>query len=123
MTKAAALHQFFNSFGIKMYPVSNVPTDATFPWGTYELVTGYWESGDVSISVNLYYYGDREAEPNAKAQEISKEIGLGGKIIRCDGGAIWLKRGSPWCQNIVYEDDTRIKRRFINITAEYFTQD
>lgn len=123
MTKAAALHEFFNSFGIPAYTTTSVPEDAVFPWLTYELVTSAWEGGEVSITVNLWYYTESESIPNAKAQEISKAIGLGGKMLRCDGGAIWLKRGSPWCQNLRDEVDPVIKRRYINVTAEYFTQD
>ena len=122
MTKAAALHEFFNGFGIPFYPSTNVPEDVIFPWGTYELITSAWEGGEVGITVNLWYRTESEAVPNAKAEEISKAIGLGGKIIRCDGGAIWLKRGSPWCQNLSDETDTMIKRRYINVSAEYFTQ-
>lgn len=122
MTKAAALHEFFNSFGIQFYPASNVPEDTVFPWGTYELITSSWESGEVGLTVNLWYRTESEAVPNAKAQEISDAIGLGGKVIRCDGGAIWLKRGSPWCQSLRDETDLMIKRRYINISAEYFTQ-
>ena len=41
--------------------------------------------------------------------------------IPCDGGYIWLKRGSPFCQSLKYEDDNSIKRRYINLTAEYLT--
>lgn len=122
MTKEAALHKFFNSFGIPFYPASSVPEDAVFPWGTYELATSAWEGGDVGLTVNLWYYTTDEAPPNAKARELSEAIGLGGKILRCDGGAIWLKRGSPWCQSLRDDTDPIIKRRYINVTAEYMTQ-
>lgn len=121
MTKGAALQQFFSSFGISAYPTEDVPKDAAFPWLTYETITGAW--GDsVGITVNLWYYSERNVEINAKAQELSAAIGLGGKIIPCDGGAIWIKRGSPWCQSIRDEADDKIKRRYINITLEYLTQ-
>lgn len=122
MTKAAALHAFFNSFGIPFYTTTSVPNDVIFPWGTYELITSAWEEGEVGMTVNLWYRTESEAIPNAKAEEISADIGLGGKIIPCDGGAIWLKRGSPWCQSLRDETDPMIKRRYINVSAEYFTQ-
>lgn len=121
MTKAAALQAFFERFGIPAYPVSSVPDDATFPWLTYELVTGAWEEGEVSMTVNLWYYTSSEAIPNAKAEEISRTIGLSGISVPCDGGFIWLKRGSPWCQNLRDETDPTIKRRYLNVTAEYMT--
>lgn len=121
MTKAAALQQFFSSFGIPAYASASVPDDAVFPWLTYDLSTSAWDDGDVSLTVNLWYYTTSEAVPNAKAQEISKAIGLGGKLLLCDEGVIWLKRGSPWCQSLHDDSDSMIKRRYINITTEYMT--
>ncbi len=123
MTKAATLYQFFSSFGMTAYPTTAVPDDVTFPYLTYELITNAWDGGEVGLTVNLWFYTESEAIPNAKADEISKTIGLGGKILRCDGGYIWLKRGSPWCQNLSDETSPTIKRRYINITAEYLTED
>ena len=55
-TKAAALHEFFSSFGLPAYPVSSVPEDTVFPWLTYELITSAWEEGEVGIVVNLWSY-------------------------------------------------------------------
>lgn len=120
-TKAAALHEFFSSFGLTAYPVSSVPEDTVFPWLTYELVTSSWEQGEVALVLNLWYYTESEAAPNAKAEEISKGIGMGGALLPCDDGVIWLKRGSPWCQSLQDATDPMIKRRYINITAEYLT--
>lgn len=122
MTKAAALHQFFSSFGMPAYAAASVPEDAVFPYLTYELITSAWEGGEVGLTVNLWFYTESEAIPNAKAQELSKSIGLGGKVIPCDGGYIWLKRGSPWCQSLRDEASPTIKRRYLNVTAEYFTE-
>lgn len=124
MTKAEALYSFFSGFGIPAYASSSVPDDAVFPWLTYDLSTSAWDGdngGEVSLTVNLWYYTTSEAVPNAKAEEISKAIGLGGKLLPCDDGYIWLKRGSPWCQSLHDESDSNIKRRYINITADYLT--
>lgn len=60
---------------------------------------------------------DRRVSTKAKARELAEAIGLGGKLIPCDGGAIWLRRGSPWCQNIADESDENIKRRYVNVTG------
>ena len=123
MTKEAALKHFFSSFGISAYPSTAVPKDVIFPYLTYDVIISAWEGGEVGLTVNLWYFTTQESEPNAKARELSEAIGLGGKILVCDGGAIWLKRGSPWCQSLTDETDRNIKRRYINITAEYMTQD
>ena len=69
----------------------------------------------------MWFYTTSEAIPNAKVQELSDVIGYGGITIPCDGGFIWLKRGSPWCQSMRDESDPMIKRRYINVIAEYFT--
>lgn len=151
MTKAAALYQFFNTaipvtlkdFGLteetfgklsveeqeeiwnggymRFYTSTSVPDDVVFPYGTYEYITSAWEGGEVGITVNLWFHTTLESVPNAKAEELSAVIGLGGKVIECDGGGIWLKRGSPWCQSLTDDTDEKIKRRYINVSAEYFT--
>ena len=129
MTKDKALHAWFNS-AIRMpggegyipfYTSASVPEDAVFPWGTYELVTGAWGDGELGMTVNLWFYTEGEAAPNAAAAELAQKIGLGGVTIPCDEGVIWLKRGAPWCQSVRDETDANIKRRYINVTAEFFT--
>ena len=121
MTKEQALHQFFNRFGIVGYRNTSVPDDVIFPFLTYDTPMSSLEEDPVSITVNLYDYTDSEAKMDAKAEEIRKEIGMGGVLLNCDGGAIWLKWGVPWCQSLVDETNRNIKRRYINITAEYLT--
>ena len=121
MTKEQALYQFFNSFGIVGYRNTSVPDDVIFPFLTYDTPISSFEEDPVSITLNLYYYTDSEAEPDAKAEAIRQAIGMGGKLLYCDGGAIWLKWGTPWCQSLVDETNRNIKRRYINITAEYLT--
>lgn len=121
MTKAAALHQFFSGFGMPAYTTTSVPDDAIFPYLTYELITSAWEEGETALTVNLWFYTESEAIPNAKAQQMSDTIGMGGKTIQCDGGMVWIKRGSPWCQSLSDDTAPGIKRRYINITAEYIT--
>ena len=121
MTKEQALHQFFNQFGITGYRNTSVPDDVIFPFLTYDTPISSFEEDPVSITLNLYFYTDSEADPDAKAEEIRKAIGMGGVLLNCDGGAIWLKWGVPWCLSLVDETNRNIKRRYINITAEYFT--
>lgn len=121
MTKEQALHQFFNSFDIVGYRSTSVPDDVIFPFLTYDAPISSFEEEPVSITANLYYYTDSEAVPDAKAEEIRQRIGMGGVLLNCDGGSIWLKWGSPWCQSLVDETNRNIKRRYINITAEYLT--
>lgn len=122
MTKNAALYQFFNRF-MTAYPVSSVPEDTVFPYLVYENVIDSWTGGEVSMSVNFWFYTESEAIPNAKVQEISAAIGSGGTTILCDGGFIWIKRGSPFAQPLVDDTAPGIKRRLINLSAEFMTAD
>ena len=142
VTKDKALHAWFNSLirkasfavnenqdvvlvdseeFIPFYTTTSVPDDVVFPYGTYEYITGAWDSGEVGLTVNLWFYTTSEALPNEKADEMSQIIGLGGTTIPCDGGFLWIKRGSPWCQSLSDETSPTIKRRYINVTAEYMT--
>ncbi|MBR4930441.1 MAG: hypothetical protein IKZ00_06530 [Bacteroidaceae bacterium] len=120
MTKDKALQSFFERF-MTAYSTASVPKDAVFPYMTYEYVADTWEAGEVGMTVNLWFYTDSESVPNAKVQEISDAIGMGGTTIKCDGGFVWIKRGSPWCQSLSYDTDPGIKRRYMNVTAEYMT--
>lgn len=123
MTKAAAIYKFWSSFGLTAYEENAVPTgdDAPkFPYITYQLVTDFF-GNEVLMTGSLWYRSTSWAQANAKAEEISEAIGLGGKIIKCVGGRIWLKRGTPFAQRMGDETDSLIKRIHINITAEFFT--
>lgn len=120
MTKGAALQSFFESI-MPAYAETSVPDDAAFPYLTYQLSLNAWESGETALAINMWFRTPSEAIPNAKAQELSDAIGYSGITIPCDGGFIWLKRGSPWCQSMRDESDSMIKRRYINVIAEYFT--
>ena len=122
MTKAAAIYQFWNSFGLTAYEENTVPDDAVYPYITYQLVTDSFDR-EVPVTASLWYRSESWTAINAKTEEISQKISRGGKIISCDGGAIWLKRGQPLAQNMGDESDDLIKRKYLNITAEFMTAD
>ena len=76
--------------------------------------------GEVNMPVNVWYRTDSEAEPNAKVREIGKALGMGGVTLPCDGGMLWLKKGSPWAQAMTVEgEDEKVKRRYVNINIEF----
>lgn len=120
MTPSAAIYGFMADFGLPAYAATSVPDDAAFPYVTYEpAVDDFW-GGEVALPMDVWYRGDSEAEPNAKAREISKAL-VGCKCIPCEGGGIILKKGSPFCQSMGDTVDDKIKRRHINVTAEFIT--
>lgn len=120
MTKAAAIYQFWSGFGLTAYEENTVPEDAAFPYVTYQLVTDSFDR-EVAATASLWYRGESWTDINAKTEKISAHIGLGGKIIKCDGGRIWIKRGQPFAQNMGDESDDLIKRKYLNVNIEYFT--
>ena len=122
MTKAAAIYQFWNSFGLTAYEENSVPDDAAFPYITYQLVTDSFDR-EIQLTASIWYRSESWAGINAKTEEISQKISRGGRVISCDGGAIWLKRGQPFAQNMGDESDDLIKRKYLNITAEFMTAD
>lgn len=122
ITKAAAVQSFLSSFGLPAYAATSVPDEAEMPYITYYLVDGMFGDNEVSMQVDLWYYGGTEAAPNAKVQEISKAIGMGGVMLPCEAGAIWVKRGAPFAQTISDgSGDDSVKRRYINLDLEYET--
>ena len=122
MTKAAAIYQFWSGFGLTAYEENTVPTDAVFPYITYQLVPDSFDR-EIPLASSIWYRSESWAGINAKTEEISQKISRGGKIISCDGGAIWLKRGQPFAQSMGDESDNLIKRKYLNITAEFITAD
>lgn len=120
MNKQQALNKFFSSFGITAYKSTSVPSDVIFPYLTYEENINEILEGEVNCTVNLWYYTESESVPNRKADEIAIAVGLGGIRIPYDGGFVWIKKGSPYCQSLTDEENTAIKRRYINLTLTYF---
>lgn len=124
MTPEAAIYAFLSGFSVPAYASSSVPDHAEFPYITYDLVIGEWLQGEADMVVNVWYRTDSEAAPNAKVREIGAAIGHGGVALPCDGGFLWLKKGSPWAQAVTIEgEDERVKRRRLNVAIETMTFD
>lgn len=119
MTADKALNQFFNSFGIPAFPETAVPEKQAMPYLTYPFALSQFDSVPVAMTVYLWYRTESEAIPTAKGMEILDAIGRGGCTVAVDGGYIWLMAGSPALRTVPDEDNS-IKRRAINLTAEYF---
>ena len=124
MTIEAAIYEFMSSFEIPAYPISSVPDNRPFPYITYETTIGDGWDGELTFPANVWYRTESEAVLNAKVREIYKAVGSGGRLLRCDDGLIWLKRGTPWAQSVSVEGtDEDIKRRYLNFDVEFLTSD
>lgn len=120
MTKEAALYNFWSMFGLTAYEENAVQSDAEFPYITYQVVTDSF-GNDVALTGSVWYRSTSWKEANAKAQEISNVLSRGGVTIACDGGIIWLRRGVPFAQSMGDNSDDQIKRKYINLVAEFMT--
>ena len=128
MTKEQALYKFWSSFGTA-YAEGRVPTGSDapqFPYITFQVATDSFDN-EVSLNASLW---DRDSNRhngelanNLKTEEISKAIGRGGTWLRCDSGAIWIKKGHPFAQSMGDDSDDKVRRKLLNITAEYTTAD
>ena len=122
--KAQALHSFWSSFGltaIDEYSAYDERMDLPDNYLTYDVVTS--NLGDpVAMSVNLFYRSTSWTEITQKADEIARSIGYGGKVIPITGGYIWIKLGTPFAQRIAVDQDSDLRRIYLNISVDYLTE-
>ena len=124
MTKAAALYQFFSGFGLEAWEENSVYTlesPPTFPYLTYEMNTDAFNDYDTALTFSLWYRSTSWAAANAKVEEISASIGRIGKVLPVDGGHLLIMRGSPFAQSLGDPSDDMIKRKMLNITVRFYT--
>lgn len=120
MTPEAALHAFLSGMGMPAYSRAAVPDDAGMPYLTYPLTVGDWDEGEVNIPITMWFRTASEAVPNAAVRVVREVVPRGGVMVPCDGGALWVKRGSPFAQALLVEgEEDGVKRRLINLDIEY----
>lgn len=128
MTKAATLQKFFSQFltAYESNGVYGMDEPPVMPYLTYTITTGAFNpnANGTILPVNLWYRSEDPKQINAKVEEISQVIGRHGVRLKCDGGYIVIRRNdTAFAQSMGDPSDDRIKRRCINLTIEYFTND
>ncbi len=119
MDSMETLATFWKSFGIPAYDESSVPDTAPLPRITFSVsMAGFGEP--VLLSASIWYRSNSWAEITVKMYEIFNRLGPGGEVLPCDGGYLWLKRGTPFAQRI-NDEDTAIRRYYLNVEADYLT--
>lgn len=119
-TRTAALQTWLSGFGMPAYAAQAVPDGAALPYLTFTPVSGAWGDGEQAVTVEVWRRTASEAEANADAEAIAHALGLGGVMLPCDGGGLWVKRGSPFWQ-AVDSGEPGVKRRYINLSIENIT--
>lgn len=121
MTKEAAIFQFWGQF-LPAYEENIVPTGKEapkFPYITYQVVTDNFDS-EVPMTASVWDESMSWSNINKIVNAISETVG-DGLFIKCDGGKIWIKKGTPFAQNMGDESNNLIRRKYLNITAEFLT--
>lgn len=120
MDKWQALQAFWESFGMDAYDESSVPDDAVMPYITYMAGIDQFDT-PISLYASVWYRSSTWKDISLKTSEIEKAIGAYKLISLNDHEYLCIKKGTPFAQRMRDEDET-IKRVYINIEAEYFTQ-
>ena len=97
-----------------------VPDGTEPPYLTFTPVSGAWGDGEQAVTVEIWRRTESEAEANADAESVGRALGLGGVMLPCDGGGLWVKRGSPFWQ-AVDSGEPGVKRRYVNLSIENIT--
>lgn len=118
MNKVQALNSFWSSFQLVAYDENSVPEEAPLPYITYETSVDDFNH-EIALTANLWYRDTSWKDITEKEMEISTYIGRGGRIKKYDGGAFWIKKGTPWAQRLPEQSDDMVRRIVMNYTIEY----
>lgn len=119
LTAAGVIQEFWNSFEWKAKPTTAIGDDMALPYIAYTGTDSFFQDGNVSGEAHLYQRSGLESEINAKEREIAEAIGSNGIVIKCQGGAVWIKRGSPFARSLRDYDDINLKHRMLNVFYEF----
>lgn len=122
MNNEQALYNFWSSFNVPAFEENSVPSGTEFPYITYEFLQSSFLNGEVIQTVSLWYRSTSWKEISEKKDEISKAIGISGKILKVDDGIMFLKKGNPFATATGDTEDDKIKRYLLNIEIEYITE-
>lgn len=122
MTKEQALYSFYSQF-LTAYEENTVPENATFPYLTYSVATDDFGGYSVALQRSLWYRDSSWRAINRKTSEISRALGYSGTVLKVDNGFIWLRKGQPFAQSMGDENDDLIRRKYLNLEADFITTD
>lgn len=118
MNKVQALDAFWNSFGWKAFDENTTPDNVDDKHISYESFDD--DFGNMLVkSASLWDRSYSWKDIQLKEQEIANYISRGGRIVHYDGGAFWIKKGTPWAQRLDEPSDDTIRRIILNFELEY----
>lgn len=118
MNKEQALQNFWESFGVPAYDELSVPDGAEMPYITYSVATS--DLGNpTAMTANLWRRSSSWEAITLLKDQIAEYIGQG-RVIKIDGGYIWIVKGATFAQRLA-DDDDKVRRIYLQIMAEYLT--
>lgn len=121
MDKLQAYNNYWSGFGIPAFEANSVPDKQPKPYITYE--SSFDDFGNqLSLTASLWYRTSTWSEVVVKATQIEQAIGRGGQMIRYDGGAFWIHRGTPFAIRTGDSADDMIKRIVLNVEVEFISE-
>ena len=123
MDKWEGLQSFWESFGIPAYDENTVPDDAVMPYITYQAAVGSFED-TVPLSASIWYKSMSWSEISQKADEISRRLNGWTLVNLGNHQYIYLKknRDSQFAQRMADEASDLIRRVYLSLSAEFFTE-
>ena len=118
MNKSQTLHAFWSGFGLPAYDENSVPDEAVLPYITYEVSSDSF-GASLMQSASLWYRSSSWADITEKEQEIADFITRGGRMLKYDGGSMWIQKSSPWAQRMSEASDDMIRRIILSVTVEF----
>lgn len=118
MDKLQTLHAFWSGFGLKAYDENSVPDGTELPYITYEASSSDF-GNSVLQNASLWYRSSSWAAITAKAEEIAGFITRGGRMLKYDGGALWIQKQNPWAQRMSEPSDDMIRRIVLSYSVEF----
>ena len=119
-SKYQAYNSFWNSFGWSAYDSLTVPDDVTLPYITYEAPSDHL-GANLPVTVLLFDRSNSWTDITNKAEAIVSAITRGGKLIKYDEGAFWIKWASPLSQRMSDDsNDDTIRKIVLNFELEFF---
>lgn len=118
MNKDQAIHAFWASFGWDAWEETSVPDDALLPYITHEGATDNFGT-EIAQTASLWDRSTSWTSVTEKRTQIEQRITRGGVLIKYDGGAVWIRRGTPWAQRMADSADDMIRRIVLNYTLEF----
>lgn len=121
-----AVYDFFESFGLPVYPEGQVPErdddnePTALPYITVQLVEPDWRAS-APMYAEVWYRARGFDGINRTVKAIKEAIGEG-VSLETDSGYVWLFKGDTFCQYRSFPGDPDLKCAYLNLIIHALTE-